>query len=95
MRGNLLHFVNSVGQRFLLEDQDFKSRVPDLAEALADAHQEWQAAQNYFENVSDPELVDHAIYLLEAAEKKYTYLLRQVRLTNGKNQGPSAGSTPT
>ncbi|MCL4423990.1 MAG: YaaL family protein [Firmicutes bacterium] len=58
------------------------SRIPSLEEVIADAHQEWLAAQNYFENVSDPELVDHAIYLLEAAERKYVYLLRQARTSD-------------
>lgn len=50
-----------------------------LAEELAQAKSEWVQAQNYFQNVTDPALVDHAVYLLEAAEAKYTYLLKQAR----------------
>lgn len=47
--------------------------------AVDEAHREWKDAQAYFQNVSDPDLVDHAIHLLAAAEKKYGYLLSQVR----------------
>lgn len=41
------------------------------------AKNEWLAAQNYFDNVSDPDLVDYAIYEMEAARKKYMYLLKR------------------
>ncbi|HHY81118.1 MAG TPA: DUF2508 family protein [Clostridiales bacterium] len=51
----------------------------ELADAVRAAKQEWYAAQSYFENVSEPELVDYAIYRLEAAKKKYIYLLKLAR----------------
>lgn len=38
---------------------------------------DWQAAQNYFESVSDPELIDYAIYEVEAARRRYVYMLRR------------------
>lgn len=41
------------------------------------AREEWLAAQNYFENVVDHALVDYAIYELEAARRKYVYMLKQ------------------
>jgi len=47
--------------------------------ALADAHQEWVAARNFFEQVSDPDLVDYAVLSLKAAEKRYVYLWKRVR----------------
>ncbi len=50
-----------------------------ITELVEEARQEWQAARAYFETVSEPELVDHAIYLVEAAEKKYMYLLKKAR----------------
>lgn len=53
-----------------------KSAPSSIAEAVDKARAEWQAARLYFENVTDPDLVDHAIYMLEAAERKYMYLLR-------------------
>ena len=36
-------------------------------------------AQNYFDNVTAPELVDHAIYKMEAAKSQYIYLLKLVK----------------
>jgi len=48
-------------------------------EAVDRARREWLAARAYFETVAEPELVDHAIYLVDAAERKYVYLLRAAR----------------
>jgi len=53
-----------------------KAAPASVEELVAKAHAEWQAAQAYFENVTDPDLVDHAIFAIEAAERKYMYLLR-------------------
>jgi hypothetical protein len=51
----------------------------DFIGLIHEAREEWQTALNYFENVSDPELVDFAIYRVEAARRKYMYLLKQAR----------------
>lgn len=60
------------------EDTDYRADVKR-------AYDEWQAAQNYFENVSDPDLIDFAIYDLEAARRRYVYMLKKVRpLTESK-----------
>lgn len=47
--------------------------MDDLVEA---ARSEWEAAQVQFNEVRDDDLVDHAIYRLQAAERHYVYLLR-------------------
>ena len=46
---------------------------------IEEAKQDWLAARNYFNAVTDPELIDHAIYMMEAAEKRYVYLLKRAR----------------
>ncbi|MGI6706796.1 MAG: YaaL family protein [Clostridia bacterium] len=64
------------------ERQVLSSVEPDdqaYLEEVRKAWQEWNAAQNYFENVSDPDLIDYAIYDLEAARRKYMYMLKQAR----------------
>jgi len=43
-----------------------------VQEALA----AWKDAKRYFETVSDPELVGFAVYEMEAARRKYLYLLK-------------------
>lgn len=48
-------------------------------EELNKAHQEWQLAQARLDLLSKPELIDHAIFVLEAAEKKYSFFLRQAK----------------
>ena len=56
---------------------------PDLHAQVSAAHREWQTAQQYFQSVSDPALVDHAVQSIIAAEQKYMYLLRKLRGEQG------------
>ncbi len=60
---------------------------PDLLESLEDARREWRYARMYFNSVSDPDLIDHAVFYLGATEKKYIYLLKQAK-ENGLNVEP-------
>ncbi len=53
--------------------------VEKMHQALAQAKHEWEFAQSYFDNVSEPELIEFAIYNQRAAEKKYEYLLKQAK----------------
>ncbi len=38
---------------------------------------EWKKTQNYFESVKDEDLVDYAVYEMEAARRKYMLLLKR------------------
>lgn len=51
----------------------------DLIDEIRIAHQEWINSKRYFESVTDPDLIDHAIYVEEAARKKYEYLLKKAK----------------
>lgn len=46
------------------------------------ARTEWEDAKVFFNEAQDPALVDHAIYAMEAAERKYMYLLKEARQEN-------------
>lgn len=59
---------------------DKKQTNDDLYINLEKAKKEWDEAKNIFENVSEPDLVDFAIYNIEAAEQKYVYLLKQIKI---------------
>jgi hypothetical protein len=48
-------------------------------EQVIEAFREWQDVEHYFHEVTDPGLVDHAIYLLKAAEEKYRACLMRAR----------------
>ncbi|MDD6045350.1 MAG: DUF2508 family protein [Clostridia bacterium] len=57
-----------------------RNKVPKEDDRAADvlkAMEQWQEARRYFENVSDTDLVDYAIYEAEAARRKYMLLLRR------------------
>lgn len=51
----------------------------ELAMMVNSAKQEWLDAQNYFNQATEPDLVDHAIVSLQAAERKYMYWLKQIK----------------
>ena len=75
----------------LLKQYEEKKKTSETARAekeereafykiIQEARKDWENAHSFFNNVSDPDLVDHAIYAMEAAEKKYQYLIKQARL---------------
>ncbi len=51
----------------------------ELAVIVNAAKQEWLNAQSYFNHATEPELVDHAILSLQAAERKYMYWLKRMK----------------
>ncbi|MDD4600709.1 hypothetical protein SDC9_15153 [bioreactor metagenome] len=72
----------------LLENKPPESTpLPKLPDVVEQARQEWFAAQSYYNTVTDHDLVDHAVYLMQATEKKYMYLLKQAR-QSGVNYSP-------
>lgn len=69
-------FINLI-PGFIRNKRENKNK--DFFEALAKARQEWYDAQNYFENVTEEELIDHAIYKMEAARSKYMYMIKHAK----------------
>ena len=54
--------------------------VPPLAQSIAQARQEWKFAQEFFRTVpADCDLVDYAVYMMQATEKRYMFLLKQAK----------------
>lgn len=68
------------------------SNQQEYLETIDRAINDMKLAERYFQSVSDPDLVDHAIYQLEAARKKYIYLLKHAR-ENGINLGDNCQET--
>ena len=50
-----------------------------LKRAVEKARRELIAVQSFFDSVSDPDMVDHAVYTMQAAERKYAYLIKFAR----------------
>lgn len=51
----------------------------ELLKAIEEAKEEMNRASYYFEQVSDPQLVDCAIYMEQAAKSRFIYLLKQAK----------------
>ncbi|MFA5523213.1 MAG: YaaL family protein [Tissierellales bacterium] len=73
---NLNQFINKLKSNFttneISEDEKFLDQ-------LSQAHEEWQNAEIYFQSITEPDLIDYAIYKMEASRTKYIYLLKQAR----------------
>lgn len=80
---NLVHEISDFVGDFIKKINQLKDEsadgTEDLISVVSKAHEEWQSAEKFFNNVSDPDLIDHAIYKVEAAKSRYTYLLKQAK----------------
>lgn len=48
----------------------------DLLQEINETKQEWLNMQNVYNELQDPGLIDAVIYRMNAAERKYEYLLQ-------------------
>jgi hypothetical protein len=88
--GPLSHLVGRIASGLVLDDPASQlSPLPDLRESIEQAKVEWACARQYFDHVTDPELVDYAIFQLKAAERRYMYLL-----TMARNEPAASGGLP-
>lgn len=55
--------------------------------AIEEARHEWKQCSEYFDVVSDPKLIDYAIYKEAAAKSRYVYLLMQAKKMDMKING--------
>jgi hypothetical protein len=57
------------------------NRYAALLSEIQAAQKEWGYAHQYFNLVTDPDLIDLAIYHMGVAEKKYLFLLKKAKET--------------
>lgn len=60
---------------FLMGKIDYSKEDKQIIDSIEQAKAEMEVASCMFENVSDPKLIEVAIYSEEAAKKRYEYLL--------------------
>lgn len=73
---NLGRFFSKLRYNFATDEISEDERIlTELNKAL----EEWEDAELYFQNVTEPELIDYAIYNMEASRTKYLYLLKNAR----------------
>ena len=86
MKLSLPECIQPLLKRAILVKSDTESETETVSSEMRalveQAKQEWKNTANYFDNVTDPELIDHAILMREAAERKYMYLLKQAKLAD-------------
>lgn len=66
--------------RFITQQEN---AFPSIKEEIMQAHQEWLDAKEIFE-VVEGDLIDYAVFRLNATERKYMYLLNEAK-KNGVN----------
>jgi hypothetical protein len=72
--------INKVAGHLMIEQPGLRSAAtPGLRDSVEQAKREWLCARSFFDQVTDPDLVDFAIFQVKAAEKRYMYLLSQAR----------------
>lgn len=64
---------------YLSKKLKYSEEQKELIKAIEEAREELTTARQYFESVSDPQLVDYAIYKEQAAKARFTYLLKQAK----------------
>lgn len=79
----LSQVVETVCRSMLADTGSEAPSGPTLAEAVVKALEDWRAAEQTLDFVTDPDLIDQAIYTIEASRKRYSYLLN--RLREGRN----------
>lgn len=84
--------LNNIGVKLNLIENVVQNKAhTEMLSLVEEARKEWVAAKNYFDNVSDPDLIDHAVYVSQAAEKRYMYLLKQARSQGVRMEAVSRG----
>ncbi len=76
---NITNALEKIQHYLKIGENNDPKPLPSLAVVVEEARREWLDAQYYYNTVSDQDLIDHAVYLMQAAEKKYIYLLKQAR----------------
>ncbi|MDR7857494.1 DUF2508 family protein [Tissierella sp.] len=51
----------------------------EMLENIRLAHKQWEEKINFFQSVTDPDLIDYAIFEMEASRLKYIYLFKQYK----------------
>ncbi len=75
--GNFLNNLTNIYGKLMYGE--VKTENEEILDSIKSAHEDWINAEKYFENATDPDLIDYSIYRIEAAKTRYTYLLKLAR----------------
>ncbi|WP_090554518.1 YaaL family protein [Natronincola ferrireducens] len=71
--------LNSLYNKIQHFQEPEKDENQEFVEIIKRAREEWEGAEKTFHSVSDPDLIDYAIYNVEATRAKYIYLLKRAK----------------
>ena len=69
--------VDNVAKNIKLSIED-----KEIIDAIEMARMEWENADKFFQFVKEPEMIDYAIYLQNAASVRYMHLIRLAKSNN-------------
>lgn len=76
----LSNWINNIKDK--INDKKELQKHNDMLESIQKAQREWEEKENYFNYATDSDLVDFAIYDIEASKRKYAYLLKMAKEKN-------------
>lgn len=79
INGNKIFYLKNIANSIKAQETE---DTMDIFDSIENAKKNWEDAKNIFENVINPDLIDYAIYNVDATEKRYTYLLKQIKSGN-------------
>ncbi|MDD3364438.1 MAG: DUF2508 family protein [Syntrophomonas sp.] len=74
-----LKWWKALREVWLLNGEDKQQNKLDDIELIQEAKDELLIAHRMFAQMEDPDMVDWAVYSINAAEKRYDYLLKNYR----------------
>ncbi|MTI48796.1 YaaL family protein [Sporosalibacterium faouarense] len=80
-KNGFLNFLVSIKEKVTPSKESEKDKLVNM---IKEAHNEWQQAESFFQDATEPDLIDYAIYRVEATKTKYRYLIKQAKQSNIK-----------
>ncbi|MDP4089227.1 MAG: YaaL family protein [Bacillota bacterium] len=71
---------------YVISGMDGAKQEEQILMAIEDAVEQIRLARDFFDYVSEPKLIDYAIYLEEAAKARYEFLISEAKRLNIKTQ---------
>lgn len=71
--------LTSVQNWFLLGEDETGTDRYSLKQLAREAGEELKQAYELLERMTEPDMVDYAVYRLKAAEKRYDYMIKKMR----------------
>lgn len=78
--------VRRLGEKGKRESRQLEEEQSQVYADVEKARQEWERAMKQFEYALGKDEIDYAIYVLEAAERKYQIHLKQAKRLSGMQE---------